>query len=208
MKGKPYKVELSCAREERDGRKRKSISSPGVSIPKCFALPQKHTKESNLARPARSQGRGTKVPTNFKLPLLHLAEVPWHVPTLHNCTAHKSGRTPSWYWLISKVFCWILRLFAHTGQDFWVSITGLLFQEENLEDAIINGISCFLNSSYWQEKRAKRRGRKKRGRGGERGKKEAKKEENNFLSMLPRFLIYQLVHRYRTWTFLEEKDII
>lgn len=35
-----------------------------------------------------------------------------------------------------------------------MSITGLLFEEENLEDAIINGISCFSYNSlnYFKKK--------------------------------------------------------
>lgn len=53
------------------------------------------------------------------------------------------------------------------------------------------------------DKRKGQKGDKKKGEKKKRGKK-----ENNFLSMLPRFLIYQLVHQYRILTFLEEKDII
>lgn len=36
-----------------------------------------------------------------------------------------------------------------------MSITGLLFEEENLEDAIINGISCFSYNSlnYFKKKK-------------------------------------------------------
>lgn len=40
-------------------------------------------------------------------------------------------------------------------QGLWVSITGLLFQEEDLEDAIIEDISCFPYHSCWLLKAAK-----------------------------------------------------
>lgn len=110
---------------------------------------------------------------------------------------------------------WFLRCFAefwgylHTqGRTFGCPLQVCFFKRKTLKMLSLMAFPASWTVLIDKRKGQKGEGGKKRGRGGERGKKEAKKEENNFLSMLPRFLIYQLVHRYRTWTFLEEKDII
>lgn len=134
MKGKPCKVKLSCAWEEHDGRKRKALSalSPHQEFP--FLNAKRKQSAPQAQEPKHLQHQTPSSPSSSS-------------PVACVSTAKEKG-----HWLILAKFWDCLHRKSRASG---CPLQNCFFQEENLEHAIIEDISCFLYNSYWLLKATK-----------------------------------------------------